>query len=310
MNKPRWMAYLKLTVSIIMWGASFVATKIILQEMIPIMVVWIRFAMGVAFLGIALFLNKQWKPLTWRSILYFALTGFVGITFHQWLQSTALQTSEAATSAWIVSTSPVFMALFGWIFLRESFKPSMLLGLVLATIGLVGVATKGDWSMLSWKGFGNWGDLLMLISAANWAVFSALSKPGLKKYPPTQMMFLVMAWGWLFSSILLFSTHSWHPIQNVSWQGWGSLIFLGVFCSGLAYLYWYDGLQSVPVVQVGTFLYFEPIVTVIVAALLLGERVTWVSILSGGLILVGVWLVNQAETPQDDLAKEDHAAIS
>ena len=49
---------------------------------------------------------------------YFALLGFLGITFHQWLQSNALQTSEASTAAWIVSTAPVFMALLGWIVLK------------------------------------------------------------------------------------------------------------------------------------------------------------------------------------------------
>jgi len=308
--RQRWIAYLKLTVSIIIWGASFVATKIILKEMIPMMVVWTRFAMGVAFLGVAMVLRRQWKLPPWRSAFYFALTGFLGITFHQWLQSTALQTTEAATSAWIVATSPIFMALFGWVILREKFKLPMLWGLILATLGLIGVVTKGDWEQFTLGSFGNWGDLLMLISAANWAVFSALSKPGLRKYPPTQMIFIVMAWGWLFTSILLILTHSWRPLTHISWQGWSSLVFLGVFCSGLAYLFWYDGLQAVPVVQVGAFLYFEPLVTVVVAALLLQEKITWVSILGGVFILYGVWLVNRTEPSAEPMAKEKHVTSS
>lgn len=308
-SRQKWIAYLELTISIIIWGASFVATKIILREMTPIMVVWIRFGMGVVFLGMAMGLRKQWKLPSWRSAFYFALTGFLGITFHQWLQSTALQTTEAATSAWIVSTSPIFMALFGWVLLRERFNPTMLLGLVLATIGLVGVVSKGDWGQFALGKFGSWGDFLMLISAANWAVFSALSKPGLQKYPPTQMIFLVMAWGWLFTSLLLISVHGWRPLMNISWQGWSSLVFLGIFCSGLAYLFWYDGLQAVPVVQVGAFLYFEPLVTVVIAALLLREKITWVSILGGGLILYGVWLVNRNEPSTEPFTSEENGAL-
>lgn len=304
--KQRSIAYLKLTVAIIIWGASFVATKIILKEMIPMMVVWTRFAMGVVFLGVATGIHQQWELPPLRSIFYFALTGFLGITFHQWLQSTALQTTEAATSAWIVATSPIFMALFGWVILRERFQLPMLWGLLLATLGLIGVVTKGDWGQFTSGQFGSRGDLLMLISAANWAVFSALSKPGVRKYPPTQMMFFVMAWGWLFTSVLLMLTHSWHPLSNISWQGWVSLVFLGVFCSGLAYLFWYDGLQAVPVVQVGAFLYFEPLVTVVVATLLLREKITWVSILGGVLILYGVWLVNRAEPATQSSQKKEN----
>jgi drug/metabolite transporter (DMT)-like permease len=124
------------------------------------------------------------------------------------------------------------------------------------------------------------------------------------------MIFIVMAWGWLFTSILLVLTHSWRPLTHISWQGWSSLVFLGVFCSGLAYLFWYDGLQAVPVVQVGAFLYFEPLVTVVVVALLLQEKITWVSILGGVFILYGVWLVNRTEPSAEPMAKEKHVTSS
>jgi drug/metabolite transporter (DMT)-like permease len=66
-----------------------------------------------------------------------------------------------------------------------------------------------------------------------------------------------------------------------------------VFCSGLAYIFWYDGLQALPVAQVGAFVYLEPFVTVIVAALVLSEPMTLASLTGGGTILLGVWLVNR-----------------
>src|SRR5262245_60103817 len=110
MSKSHLLPYLEATFAAVVWGASFVATKVALQDISPITIVWLRFAMGTIILGLAVALRKQFsmpKPGEWG---YFALLGFLGITFHQWLQSNALKTSEASTTAWIVATTPVFMA--------------------------------------------------------------------------------------------------------------------------------------------------------------------------------------------------------
>jgi len=72
-----------------------------------------------------------------------------------------------------------------------------------------------------------------------------------------------------------------------------SIAFLGIFCSGLAYIAWYDGLQVIPTSQIGAFLYLEPLVAVIVAGVILAEPITWVSLVGGITILLGVYLVNR-----------------
>jgi drug/metabolite transporter (DMT)-like permease len=66
-----------------------------------------------------------------------------------------------------------------------------------------------------------------------------------------------------------------------------------VFCSGIAYIFWYDALKILPVAQTGAFLFFEPIVTVIVAALVLREALLLATLIGGITILVGMWLVNR-----------------
>lgn len=249
--------------------------------------------MGVGVMGVAMALRRQFTLPSLKMMPYLSLVGFIGITFHQWLQSTALQTSLASTSSWIVATAPIFMALLGWVFLRERFDWLAGLGIVIASLGLIMVVSRGDWGELFSGRFGGVGDLLMLVSAVNWAVFSAISKPGLKRFPPTQMMFWVLVWGWAFTTVWLFVQSGWQSFISLSASGWVSLIFLGIFCSGVAYLFWYDGLKAVPVVHVGAFLYFEPLVTLIIAALLLEERITWASLIGGLMILGGVWLVNR-----------------
>src|SRR5215216_1335578 len=112
-------AILKALFAVTVWGASFVATKIALQYAAANTIVWILFAMGVLILGLAAWLSGKFSLPQGRDWGYFALLGFLGITFHQWLQSTGLLTAQATTTAWIVATIPVFMAILGLLFLKE-----------------------------------------------------------------------------------------------------------------------------------------------------------------------------------------------
>ena len=284
---------LKAFLVIIFWGASFIATKIALQEVSPVTVVWLRFAMGVVILGLAVAARKQFAFPNRKEWGYFALLGFLGITFHQWLQSNGLVTAQASTTAWIVATTPVFMALLGWLILKEGLGWLKITGILLAALGVLLVVSKGQLNALTAGRFGAPGDFLILVSAPNWAVFSVLSRGGLKSHPAARMMFFVMTLGWLFTSALLFAGPGVSEIPRLTLRGWLGVAFLGIFCSGLAYIAWYDALQALSAAQTGVFLYIEPLAAVIIAALVLGEAVTWASLLGGAIILTGVYLVNK-----------------
>lgn len=286
-------AILKALFAVTAWGASFVATKIALQYVVPTALVWIRFGMGVAILGLAVGLSKQFSLPMGKDWGYFALLGFLGITFHQWLQSTGLITAQATTTGWIIASTPIFMALLGGIILKEHLVWYQIAGIILAAFGVLLVVTKGDLAAISTGKFGAPGDFLILISAPNWAVFSALSRSGLKKFPSTLMMFYVMCFGWFFTSILFFFSSGIRQIPSIPWDGWLAITFLGVFCSGISYIFWYDVLKILPVVQTGAFLYLEPIITVIVASLVLREAILLATLIGGITILIGVWLVNR-----------------
>ena len=290
------LPYLKVTFSVVVWGASFIATKIALMDMQPVTVVWVRFAIGVLILGIVVLVRKQFKLPKRSEILYFIVLGFLGITFHQWLQSTGLVISKASTTAWIVATTPLFIAMLSWIFLREKLNWAQIAGIGLATIGVLLVISEGDISSLSIGEFGNYGDFLILISAINWAVFSVISRRGLENHPAALMMFYVMAAGWLMISIPFFTGTGVNDLQSISFSSLLGVLFLGIFCSGIAYIFWYDALKSIPASQVGVFLYLEPLIAVILAAYLLGENIYLASLIGGILILVGVWRVNRYST--------------
>ncbi len=292
MSNSKLFPYIEALFAVIVWGASFIATKVVLQDISPITVVWLRFFMGVVILGMAVILRRQFVLPDKKEWAYFALLGFLGITFHQWLQSNGLQTSEAGTTAWIVATTPVFMALLGWLLLKEQLGWIKNLGILLAFLGVLVVVSRGDFRSVSIGSFGAPGDFLILISAVNWAVFSALSRRGLKSHPASLMMFYVMLFGWLFTSLLFLATKSFLEIGNLTFNGWLGVAFLGIFCSGLAYIAWYDALKALPTAQTGVFLYIEPLVAVVVAFFVLGEAITSASLIGGAVILFGVWLVN------------------
>jgi drug/metabolite transporter (DMT)-like permease len=295
--KAKLLPILEALFAVTVWGASFIATKVALRDVSPITVVWLRFGMGVVILGIAVNARRQFALPKRREWFYFALLGFLGITFHQWLQSTALLTSRASTTAWIVATTPVFMALLGWLALKEKLHWLQVSGIALAAVGVLLVVSNGNFSSMSIAQFGQPGDVLVLISSLNWAIFSALSRRGLKAHPATRMMFYVMTFGWLFTGILFFAGPGLPEIRQLTLNGWLGVSFLGIFCSGLAYIAWYDALQVLPTAQLGAFLYLEPPVAVVVAALILTESITWAALLGGGIILFGVWLVNRNHRP-------------
>lgn len=293
MKKSQLFPYFEVLFAVVVWGASFIATKVGLQDVSPITVVWMRFGMGVLILGMTVTARKEFAWPARNEWAYFAFLGFLGITWHQWLQSTGLVTAQASTTAWIVATTPIFMVLLGWLMLKEKITALQLAGTGLAAAGVLVVVSNGDLGSILDGQFGTPGDYLIMLSAPNWAIFSTLSRRGLQKHPAARMMFFVMGFGWLFSSIYFFAGGYFSQISNLSTDGWIGIAFLGIFCSGLAYIAWYDGLQAIAASQVGAFLYLEPLVAVVVAAAILSEPITLASLAGGAVILLGVYLVNR-----------------
>lgn len=286
-------AQLKLVAAIAVWGGSFIATKLAVGEVSPVVVVWSRFLIGLIILGWFAWRHGELSVPSWKDGLEFAFLGFMGITLHQWLQSSGLVTSEAATTAWIVSTTPVFMAVLGWLFLKEHLGFAGTAGIVLATLGVLLVVSKGNLTGMFSGSFGRPGDILIFISAPNWAIFSVMSRPALQRHSAIKVTFYILLFGWLFTSLQFLAGEYWHEFNQFTATGWIAIAFLGVLCSALSYIFYNDGLQSLPASQVGAFLYLEPLVATLVAAIVLSEQIVPATLAGGALILLGVWQVSR-----------------
>lgn len=293
MERGQARALAKGAAAAVSWGASFVAIKVALRTLSPLPLVWLRFGLGVGVLSLFVLREREKDPLSFREWLLVGLLGFLGVPFHHLVQSTGLKTAQAATSAWIISSMPVFIALLGALFLGERMGRRRIVGLVLAAAGVLLVVTRGDPKRLWMTDPGSFGDLLVLLSALNWAVFTVVSRGFLSRHRPAPMMFRVMASGWLMTTVFFLVSGAWSPIAGLDAGGWAAVLFLGVFCSGLAYVFWYDALKSLPASRAGVLMYLNPASATVVAVAGLGEPLS-VSVVTGALLItLGVWQVNR-----------------
>jgi drug/metabolite transporter (DMT)-like permease len=279
--------------AIVFWGISFVATKRALLEIPPAALVATRFAMGFALLALILGFRRGYRRVPAKDLAEIAFLGFLGVAFHQWLQSTALVTARATATSWLVSLTPICAAILSLAILRERFPWWKTAGIALGAFGALVVVTRGDLSGASFALPETRGEGLILISSVNWAFYSVLGKGVLRRQPPLVVTTYGMAVGLATLLALAAGTGAFGSLRTLSPGGWAAVVFLGVFCSGLGYLFWYDALAKMEASAVVVFLYIEPFVTVLAAWLWIGERVSPATIAGGALILAGVALVNR-----------------
>ncbi len=278
-------------VAIVLWGISFVATKAVLREVSPFTLITIRFALGAAFLCGSLAVRKLpiLPPLT--AIPGLALMGFIGVFVHQSLQAWGLTMTTAVNTGWLIGLIPIWAAILSAIFRGERFGRWKIAGMVLGLVGALLVVTKGDAATLGLPAAR--GDFLILLSTANWAIYTILGHGTIRDLGAHRATAGMMTLGWLMLVPLFIATKGWLEVSSLTLTGWGALLFLGVGCSGLGYLFWYGALQTMEAGNVSSFLFFEPIVTLVAAAILLGEQVSAITIAGGVIVTAGVVLVQR-----------------
>jgi RarD protein len=284
--KPIW----KPLVSVIFWGASFIATKQALEEIKPLLIIFIRQLLGIGLLTALAVYRKRSFAININDHGGIVVLSIIA-SFHLWIQVTGLQYTSASNTGWIIGITPVFMVLLGLIFFKEKISSTQITGIVIAFGGLILLVSKGD---LSTFGFiSNKGDFLVLLSAFTWGVYSLVGKKITVNYPPIMTILYLFIMMSIIIGPFTISNENISAVINLSLTGWISVLFLGIFCSGIAYVLWAQALSEMPATKVGAFLYLEPFVTVFAAWILLNEQISLLTFVSGLIILGGVILVNR-----------------
>ncbi len=276
--------------AVIFWGTSFVATKTLLLEIKPVTIIILRLIIASVLLAFIAISTKRNFSLNIKSHGWILILALIAV-FHLWIQVTGLQYTTASNTGWIIGTAPIFMAIMGLIFYKEKITLIALSGILLAVTGLLILFGKGDITNIGFME--NRGDLLVLGSAFTWGVYSTVNKKISLSYSPLMTilyLFLMMA-----IIIIPFNLNSETiaSVVHLSWIGWLMVLFLGLFCSGVAYVIWAQALRDMESAKVGAFLYLEPLITVAAAGFFLKEEITMLMIFSGLLITIGVFLVNK-----------------
>jgi drug/metabolite transporter (DMT)-like permease len=288
MNRARVAALVAIT----LWGVSFVATKAVLRELAPVPLIFARCVLGAAVLLGILAARGERLPGTARAWRDLALLGLIGVATHLLLQAWALTMTSAVNTGWLIGLIPIWSALLAALFLGERLTPRKGLGFALGFAGALLVVTRGrmDASLLGLPS--TRGDLLVLVSTVNWAVYTILGRRILPRLGGARVATAgALVAGAAFLAPVFFLTGGAETFTGLSPTAWMSLLFLGIGCSGVGYLLWYGALEHLEAGQVAVFLYFEPLVTLVAAAWWLGEPIGAITVLGGLVVLTGVSLV-------------------
>jgi len=284
------LKFWKPLLAVIFWGISFIATKIALNELTPETIILLRLLFGIILLLIIAVFTKRDFSISLKNHLGIFLLALVAV-FHLWIQITGLKFTSASNTGWIIGVTPVFMALLGFIIFKEKLTPVKILGITIAFIGLLLLMSKGN--VLSIGFISHKGDFLVLASAFTWSIYSIMNKKISLGYSPFMTILYLFIMMVIIISPFTVNRESINSVIHLSINGWISIVFLGIFCSGIAYVLWAQSLKELEATKVGVFLYFEPFVTVFAAWLLLNEVISIITIFSGLIITFGVVLVNK-----------------
>ncbi|HEV8232166.1 MAG TPA: DMT family transporter [Thermoanaerobaculia bacterium] len=283
--------------AVILWGISFVATRAALIEISPVTLVFTRFALGTALLFALLAARRRLDAPprdSWRALVSM---GFLGVFVHQMLQAHGLELTTAVHTGWLIGLIPIWSAILGALVLHERLGVRNVAGLVLGFAGAALVITRGEPS----AGFlalpATRGDFLILASTVNWAVYSVVGRRTLARLGSARATAFAMLAGWAMLAPVFALRAGWKEYAGISRGGWAAVLFLGIGCSGLGYLFWYTALEKLETSRVAAFLYLEPLVTLAAAVALLGEPVHATTIAGGLIVLAGVFLVQRVRSP-------------
>lgn len=288
--------YLKLAAVTMIWGGTFVAGRFLADSLSPLLAASLRFLL--ASVALLLFLLLARVPLVRPSPgqwLQLALLGFFGIFFYNLCFFYGLHYINASRASLIVALNPAVIGLASWLLFKERLSGVKVAGIAICIAGASLVIVSRNPQLLA-GGTDAWiGDLLIFGCVLGWGIYSLFSKGLNQTLGPVQ----TVTYSILLGTLMLWVTSavrgelSVTALAGLGMQQWLSLMYLGVLGSALAYIGYYDGIRKIGATRSGVFIALNPLTAVLFGALLLGEQLTLVMCLGGGLILAGIFLCNK-----------------
>ena len=281
------MPRLLLLAAVIIWGWTFVATRILVAELGPVEIFAARLAIGLPFLVIIMLLRRIPLRFTRDDTVPLLVGGGI-FTLHFLVQITGLETTTATNSAWIIAVSPLALAVLSWLLLKERIGPAAIAGITVATLGILLLVSRGRFGDLGWlKSTGDW---LVLLSAFTWSAYTVATRNLSRRRDPLAVTVGIV----MIASVCTFAvfafTGNLASLRALSPRGWVSLLYLAIPGLALGQWFWQVGVAELGAARAGLFLYLEPLATMTLAIPLLKEPFGVAAAIGAALVLAGVYV--------------------
>ncbi len=304
MKSNHTMGHLASLLTIIIWGTTFISTKILLVDFQPVEILFFRFVMGL--IALMLVYPRRLKGTSRQQELTFAAAGLCGICLYYLLENIALTYTMASNVGVIISVAPFFTALLSHLVLKEEKpKANFFVGFVVAMAGIFLISFNGSKLELNPAG-----DLLALLAALIWACYSVLTKKisgyGYHTILTTRRIF---CYGILFMIPTLFLFDFKLELARFANPVYlFNIIFLGLGASALCFVTWNFAVKVLGAVKTSIYIYMVPVITVVTSVVILHEQITALAAVGTVLTLAGLFLSEsklflRKEETQNGLAK-------
>jgi len=275
-----------LLIAVVIWGWTFVATKILVAEIGPVEILSLRLAIGLPFLGTVLLVKRVPLRFT-RDDAWPLLLGGAVLTIHFLVQITGLVTTTATNTGWIIAVSPLALAVLSFLFLGERIGWRGVAGIGTATLGILLLVSRGNLDDLGWlRSVGDW---LVLVSAHTWAVYTVVTRDLARRRDPLAVTFVILLLAATFAAVLFLVRGDLASVRALSPHAIVALLYLAIPGLALGQWFWQEGVAKLGAARSGLYLYLEPLATVALAVPLLGEPFGPFIAAGGALVLAGVY---------------------
>ncbi|MFB6499360.1 DMT family transporter [Bacillus haynesii] len=286
--------HLAAVITIIIWGTTFVSTKVLLENFPPVDILFYRFLIGLIVL---IMVHPHMLTFqSWRQEALFAGAGLCGVTLYFLLENIALTLTYASNAGMIVAVIPMITAVLAHFLLSgEKLEPRFFIGFAAAFTGLALIFFNGQ-MMLKLNPLG---DILAAASAFVWAAYAILMKKistfGYHTIQYTQRIFL---YGLLFMVPALFLfDFRFDASPFASPVNWLNILFLGAGASALCFVTWNWSVGVLGAVKTSAYIYMVPVITIAASVAILQEKLTWVAFCGGALTLAGLYISETKPKP-------------
>lgn len=271
--------------AIVLWGSSFVAIKFAYTTYPPLTLAAVRFTVATLILGLLTLLPQNRVKLEKKDIFTVVVCGLTGIMLYAVLQNIAMQWTSASSATLIIASYPIITLLMESLIYKVKLSAIKVVAVLIAIAGVVILSYVKAESRLEGELFGI---LLLVLAGVFWAVYNFMMKRVVNHYPPITLLFYITLFGTIFLlPLALLERGQW---QQPTLLSFGNMMFLGVFCSVVAYLLYNRGLKTMAPSSITSMLNLMPIIGVFFSWLLLGEAVSLRKFIGGAIVILGVML--------------------